>query len=106
MTFCRTCLTIYFGLLPLCQFCRVLPYHDPIAAAAMDAEVPHIYYKLSAGIFMSFFFVNLLPLAYETGQAKQQLSILLSFVKLISAYVDWEITRGGGVIVFDGIGRP
>jgi len=54
---------------------------------------------------MSFFFVNLLPLAYETGPAKQQLSILLSFVKLISAYVDWEITRGGGVIVFDGIGR-
>ncbi|DBB18216.1 hypothetical protein WJX82_000391 [Trebouxia sp. C0006] len=101
-----TCLTIYFAGLPLCQFCRVLPYHDPVAAAAMDAEVPHIYYKLSAGIFMSFFFVNLLPLAYETGPAKQQLSILLSFVKLISAYVDWEITRGGGVIVFDGIGRP
>ncbi|KAL0026791.1 hypothetical protein WJX77_001496 [Trebouxia sp. C0004] len=84
----------------------ILPYHDPMAAAAMDAEVPHIYYKLSAGIFMSFFFVNLLPLAYETGPAKQQLSILLSFVKLISAYVDWEITRGGGVIVFDGIGKP
>jgi len=60
---------------------------------------------ISAAIFMSFFFVNLLPLAYETGPAKQQLSILLSFVKLISAYVDWEITRGGGVIVFDGIGR-
>lgn len=72
----------------------------------MDALVPHIYYKLSAGIFLSFLFVNLLPLAYETGPAKQQLSILLSFVKLISAYVDWEITRGGGVIVFDGIGRP
>lgn len=106
MSFCRTCLTIYFAGLPLCQFCRILPHHDPVAAAAMDAEVPHIYYKLSAGIFMSFFFVNLLPLAYETGPAKQQLSILLSFVKLISAYVDWEITRGGGVIVFDGIGRP
>lgn len=72
----------------------------------MDALVPHIYYKLSAAIFMAFFFVNLLPLAYETGSAKQQLSILLSFVKLISAYVDYEITQGGGVIVFDGAGRP
>ena len=72
----------------------------------MDAEVPHIYYKLSAATFMAFFFVNLLPLAYETGSAKQQLSILLSFVKLISAYVDYEITQGGGVIVFDGTGRP
>ena len=72
----------------------------------MDAEVPPVYYQLSAAIFLSFFFVNLLPLAYETGVSKQQLSILLSFVKLLSAYVDWESTRGGGGIVFDGIGRP
>ncbi|KAL3153013.1 Hexokinase-3 [Trebouxia sp. C0009 RCD-2024] len=101
-----TCLLIYFGGLPLCQFCRILPYHDPAAAAAMEAEVPHTHFTISAAVFTAFFFVNLLPLAYETGSAKQQLSILLSFVKLISAYVDYEVTQGGGVIVFDAVGRP
>lgn len=83
-----------------------MPYHDPAAAAAMEAEVPHTHFQISAAVFTAFFFVNLLPLAYETGSAKQQLSILLSFVKLISAYVDYEVTQGGGVIVFDAVGRP
>ena len=98
--------SLYFGLMPLLQLCGVLPKHDPKAAAIMFAAVPPVYYKLSAAVFFSFFWVNLLPIFYEIGPTKMLLAMQLAWIKGISGYADWELSEGRGIVVYDAEGQP
>lgn len=92
--------------MPLLQFVGVLPKHDPKAAVVMMAAVPPLYYKLSAAIFFSFFWVNLLPVFYEIGPTKMLLAMQLAWIKGISGWADWELSEGRGVVVYDAEGQP
>lgn len=103
---CSVGSSLYFGLMPLLQLCGILPKHDPKAAAVMFAQVPPVYYKLSAAVFFSFFWVNLLPIFYEIGPTKMLLAMQLAWIKGISGYADWELSEGRGIVVYDAEGQP
>eukprot|EP00198_Chlamydomonas_reinhardtii_P009452 XP_001698789.1 chlamyopsin-6 [Chlamydomonas reinhardtii] len=100
----RGCSTGFFVYITASWLSGLWYTTDPLAYAALRAQVPTLVYQMSSTAFFTALVLNLTSLLFEDNAPKRQLALLSCAIKGAACHTDLLLVTGGATVLYDAYG--